>query len=310
MQTFIALRLPPDNLLFPGRLEIDALNVTYYKGEIVGYKSTKIDRSNISSVSIDNKVLFADVIIETIDGRKNVASSFRVSDARTISGLLSNNTNLRNVGQNSMNFKANSKNYYSDYKINTFLTLTNLQLKISMTFVDTDLLDAAVFWFTNVERKKHSLKQFHFHDRLRQAATLHSNQMKRFNFFAHENPFNTKYKTLTDRIDAMKDNNFQGFMSWGENIADYPAIKTNASYKIGIGNWQWNIGTTSNAKIIPYAYYEYVKIVVKGWMDSTGHRRNILNPDFEYLGCGCDMYENKGVLYFKLTQNFGGSLCN
>ena len=32
--------------------------------------------------------------------------------------------------------------------------------------------------------------------------------------------------------------------------------------------------------------------VVNGWMNSEGHRKNILNPDLEYLGVGC--YLEKG----------------
>ena len=47
-------------------------------------------------------------------------------------------------------------------------------------------------------------------------------------------------------------------------------------------------------------------------MNSPGHRANILNPDYEYLGCGCEKYEKHDngypMLYFKLTQNFGGKL--
>ena len=88
MPTFTALRLPPENVLFPGRLEIDATNVTYYKGAIIGYQSTVIACSNIASVSIGSKVIFADVVIETFGGKKVVASCFKVADARTIMGLL------------------------------------------------------------------------------------------------------------------------------------------------------------------------------------------------------------------------------
>ena len=308
MQTFKALRLPPDNVLFPGRLEIDVSIVTYYKGEILGYKSTKIDRSNIASVSIDNKVLFADVIIETIGGKKIVASSFSVSDARTISRLLSNNTNYMYVGVNSTNIETHSKNYYSDYKINTFLDLAYVQQKISKTLTDVDLLDAAVFWFSNVERRRHSLKQFQFHDRLRKAAILHSEQMRRHNFFSHDNAFDARYRTLTDRVNSITDNSGQDFISCGENIADYPIINANERFRVENRNGTPQYFTTFGREIYPYSYHDYAKIVVEGWMNSPGHRKNILNPDYVYLGCGCKEYEKQGMLYFKLTQNFGGTL--
>ena len=207
-----------------------------------------------------------------------------------------------------MKLKITKIDYYSGYDANTFLALANLQHKITMANVDMELLDAAVFWFTNIERQKHNLKQFQFHDKLRQTATLHSEQMKRHNFFSHENIFDVRYKTIDDRIDSVKDNTFQGFMSWGENIADYPVIKTDGTFKIGVKNWQWNISLKRGEKLLPCSYLEYAKNVIVGWMNSHGHRKNILNSDYEYLGCGCEKYEKQEILYFKLTQNFGGTL--
>ena len=308
MPTYIALRLPPDNVLFPGRLEIDVSNVTYYKGAILGYKSIKVDRSNIASVSINNKVLFADVLIETIGGEKIVASSFRVSDARLIVGLLSNSENVKTFEVKPMNFAKNSNNYYFDYKINTFLALSNLQHKISKALVDTDLLNAAVFWFTNVERRKYNLKQFQFHERLWQSATLHSEQMKGHDFFSHDNAFDARYRTLTDRIDSIKNNSGQDFICCGENIADYPIINADKRFRVENRDGESHYFSTFGREMLPYSYYEYAKIVVEDWMNSPGHRKNILNPDYEYLGCGCAKYEKQGMLYFKLTQNFGGTL--
>ncbi len=46
-------------------------------------------------------------------------------------------------------------------------------------------------------------------------------------------------------------------------------------------------------------------------MNSPGHRANILNPQYEYLGCGCagfqqDLGNGAVVSYYYLTQNFGG----
>jgi len=88
MPTFTAHRLSSDNTLFPDRLEIDAVKVTYYKGYVFGYQSTIIARSNIASVSIGTGIFFADVVIESIGGMRTVASGFKKSDARTIVGLL------------------------------------------------------------------------------------------------------------------------------------------------------------------------------------------------------------------------------
>lgn len=89
MSTFVASRLSGnDNSLFPDKLEIDAVNVIYYKGTVIGYRSTVIARGNIASVHIGSGLLFADVVIETTGGREIRASGFKKGDARAIMALL------------------------------------------------------------------------------------------------------------------------------------------------------------------------------------------------------------------------------
>ena len=41
--------------------------------------------------------------------------------------------------------------------------------------------------------------------------------------------------------------------------------------------------------------------IVEGWMNSPGHRKNILTPDFEKLGVGVSIGDDGGVY---ATQNF------
>ena len=90
MPTYIASRLSTnDNIAFPDRLEIDANNVTYYKGSVIGHTSVVIARANIASVKLRTGFFFADVIIETIGGKQIEAMGFRKGDARAIVALLS-----------------------------------------------------------------------------------------------------------------------------------------------------------------------------------------------------------------------------
>ena len=89
MPLFVASRISGnDNAVFPDKLEIDAVNVTYFKGTIIGYRSIVISRANIASVYIGSGLLFADVVIETTGGKQIRASGFRKSDARAIVALL------------------------------------------------------------------------------------------------------------------------------------------------------------------------------------------------------------------------------
>ena len=45
------------------------------------------------------------------------------------------------------------------YATQSFLNLASLQSKIAKANVDALLLDAAIFWFANIERRKQYLKQ-------------------------------------------------------------------------------------------------------------------------------------------------------
>lgn len=211
-----------------------------------------------------------------------------------------------------MNFGNKHIDYYTEYNSNTFFAISELQRRVPKLFVNTELLNAAIFWFTNLERRKNGLAQFKFHGKLMQMATLHSEQMRQHKFFDHENKYDSRYKTLSDRLEHVKDDGFQGFMSFAENIADCPVIKANESFTYSIRDGVVHFYTMDGKEFFPYTYSEMAKSVVDSWMNSPGHRANILKPDYRYLGCGCAPYEDKkdgySITYFKLTQNFGGEL--
>ena len=89
MDTFIACRISSgDNVVFPDKLEIDSFQVVYYKGTLVGYKTTVIKRHRIASVRVGVGLFFTDVIIESTGGGTIVARGFLRSDARRIMALL------------------------------------------------------------------------------------------------------------------------------------------------------------------------------------------------------------------------------
>ena len=47
--------------------------------------------------------------------------------------------------------------------------------------------------------------------------------------------------------------------------------------------------------------YQSAESVVRGWMNSSGHRANILNPSFKTIGVGA-YTDSKGTIYW--TQMF------
>lgn len=92
MATFVASRWSgDDNAVFPDRIEIDANQVLYYKGTLIGYNKSIIEREKIASVHLRSGLLFADVVIESSGGRGITGRGFAKRDARQIVEILSFN---------------------------------------------------------------------------------------------------------------------------------------------------------------------------------------------------------------------------
>lgn len=64
----------------------------------------------------------------------------------------------------------------------------------------------------------------------------------------------------------------------------------------------FNLGSYSTAGENIAMGYSSAQAVMDGWMNSPGHRANILNANFTSIGVGC--YNHNGVLYW--TQIFAG----
>lgn len=115
----------------------------------------------------------------------------------------------------------------------------------------------------NVERSKRGLSELSFNSQLSNVATLKSQDMINKNYFSHTSP------TYGSPFDMMKQFNIS-YRAAGENIA---------------------MGQRTPAE------------VVNAWMNSQGHRENILNPNFTDIGVGVAKSSN-GTLYW--TQMFIG----
>lgn len=121
-----------------------------------------------------------------------------------------------------------------------------------------------VLELVNEERAKYGLKPLEWDNALANVARAHSNDMANRGFFAHNNPDG---ETPFDRINAAGIN----YRSAGENIA---------------------------------AGQKSPQEVVNAWMNSEGHRANILNSSYTKLGVGFVTTNNGYKTYW--TQNFIG----
>ncbi|MHA6260863.1 CAP domain-containing protein [Sporosarcina sp. CAU 1771] len=109
-------------------------------------------------------------------------------------------------------------------------------------------VEQAVLDLTNAERQKAGLKSLQIDSKLMNSARQKSTDMATKNYFSHTSP------TYGSPFDQLKANGVT-YRSAAENIA---------------------MGQRSAAE------------VVQGWMDSPGHRQNILTSDFTHIGIGYD----------------------
>lgn len=115
----------------------------------------------------------------------------------------------------------------------------------------------------NVERSKAGLKPLTLNSQLNQAAQNHTNDMISKGYFSHNSPTGS---TMVSRVNAVG----YRYSTIGENIA---AGSSTAS------------------------------ATMTQWMNSPGHRANILNPNFRELGVGYGPSNDQYRYYW--TQVFG-----
>jgi uncharacterized YkwD family protein len=127
----------------------------------------------------------------------------------------------------------------------------------------TSQFEKKVLELVNAERANYGLKPLQWDDKVASVARLKSQDMRDKNYFSHTSP------TYGSPFEMMKKYGVT-FRSAGENIA---------------------AGQTT-----PEA-------VVKGWMNSEGHRKNILSASFTHLGVG---YAAGGSYKHYWTQMFIG----
>lgn len=132
---------------------------------------------------------------------------------------------------------------------------------------DLERVRAGILAEVNTERKKAGVPPLRANSLLDKAAQRHAEDMLARGYFAHESP---AQKTVRERArEAGYD-----WRTIGENIAE--------------GQFT-------------------VDEVMKTWMNSPGHRRNILDPDFQELGVGLALGRSGSGYRVLWAQAFGAS---
>lgn len=206
----------------------------------------------------------------------------------------------------SSNAQTWTRDSYAHFNETSFYRIESLSASIDFSKIDYPLLQAAIFFATNEERKKAKLDLFEFRSEIENVAVGHAQDMVKYGFYSHTSTIRIK-RSVLDRF------HLEGMNPefYGENICSTYGLqyqvgrKVNPSYSGGEFTYAF---TSKKEVILPHTYLSFAKSVVKLWMDSPGHRKNILNPQFKTLGCGARVYREKNFYnmpYFMVVQNFG-----
>jgi uncharacterized protein YkwD len=153
----------------------------------------------------------------------------------------------------------------------------------------TKKLEGSIHTLVNRERGKHGLSLLAENDALVRIARGHSKDMANRRYFSHDSPeghdFSFRYRQEGYTCALRIGNTVYG---GAENIFQ---------------NVRYNSVTTMNGE----SYYDWnseeqiAETTVRGWMDSPGHRKNILTPHWRSEGIGVFLSPDDKVY---ITQNF------
>lgn len=140
---------------------------------------------------------------------------------------------------------------------------------------DADLLGQAVLIETNRARCAEGLAPLSDSTLLQEAAALHSGDMAREDFFSHESHVPGR-ETLKSRVELVG----YRYRRIAENIIEsqYMAYRNGEPFYV-IDAARCKFTYVDDTPITEQTYASLAREVVRRWMESPGHRANILTPD-------------------------------
>lgn len=196
---------------------------------------------------------------------------------------------------------------HRDYTFESFADHPDASAPISFEEIDYELLAAAVFHETNRRRAAHDLPILSYRRELVEAAAIQAQGMKRTGTVSHQHP-DEELKTLADRVEQV---GLRPAFS-AENVAMTFGIRYEAGRPVVPR--EENDATLFSYEpggepIEPHTYLSYAEALLEKWMDSPGHRRNILHDEPEELGAanvhatselGMDVFYSVQVFFTEL----------
>lgn len=153
---------------------------------------------------------------------------------------------------------------------------------------DQARLQAVVFFLTNEIRLKNNLLPLEYNEKLEMTAAMHARDMVHGDFFSHFNTLDPKKKTPNDRARLNRISN----PSLAENIAEGFVLDYTSGKSVileGKGKFRYKTG----GLIAPRTYLAMGETLLRDWMNSREHKKNILAREAVELGCGVAFYTDE-----------------
>ena len=186
----------------------------------------------------------------------------------------------------------------------SFNKTTAAQKEIDPASLDTNILAAAILHATNKHRKEQRLEPLQFHEDARRAAAIQAGIMKERGSISHVNPQHPKYRTLENRVSAAG----LKYRYIAENVATAFGLQYEAGKPFFTRSEEGEavFSYEPRGKPIPqHTYASFAEALVNNWMESPGHRKNILSESAEFLGASCfPARDDTGMTKFFCAQVF------
>lgn len=144
--------------------------------------------------------------------------------------------------------------------------------------IDQALFDAAVRQEVNYHRCRAGLRPMaHAGGGMIEVAQGHSSWMAKAQRLSHQSGLPGR-RTHIDRMKAQG----QRFTWAAENISRIPRFRFDGKSFRVVNQRSCDFESRRGRPIPPHSYASLARLVVDRWMVSPGHRRNILNPTFNY----------------------------
>lgn len=155
----------------------------------------------------------------------------------------------------------------------------------------SEQVESLVHYYVNKVRTERGLLELEYDGDLAKIARDHSSDMIKRDFFSHTTPSGDTVKDRYRKFGYQQGELGTRYM--GENIAQRSFLKQRVD----------QCSERERSKIL----LEIARDVVDQWLDSPGHRKNILATKWEYEGIGAQIKTWASPPRIYVTQNFSGS---